>query len=131
MALNNIIELDIAKVKVKKRVREKNEDLELLTESIKKYGLLEPIIVDEKYRLIAGMRRLTACKNLGFNTILANVIKVEDDEMRLLLEMEENICRLQFSEREISKAQNLLYKIRHPNFFVWLWNKIKSFFIRK
>ena len=128
MAIENV---EIDSIKVKKRIREKTVSIQPLMESIQKYGLLEPIVIDQNNRLIAGFRRLQACKKLGFNTILANVVSVEDAETFLLLELEENICRFQFSEEELAKAKKRLEKIRHPNFFVWLWNKIVSFFTRK
>ncbi|MGP1521444.1 MAG: ParB N-terminal domain-containing protein [Treponema sp.] len=128
MAIENV---DINSIKVKKRIREKTVSIQPLVESIQKYGLLEPIIIDQNNRLIAGFRRLQACKQLGFKTILVNVVSVEDAETFLLLELEENTCRFQFSEEELTKAKKQLEKIRHPNFFVWLWNKIISFFTRK
>ena len=126
-----IKDVEIGSIKIKRRIREKTVPIEPLVESIQKYGLLEPIVIDEKNRLIAGFRRLQACEQLGFNTILANVVNVEDAETFLLLELEENTCRFQFSDEELSKAKKQLEKIRHPNFFVWLWNKIVSFFTRK
>ena len=126
-----IKDVEIGSIKIKRRIREKTVPIEPLVESIQKYGLLEPIVIDEKNRLIAGFRRLQACKQLGFNTILANVVNVEDAETFLLLELDENTCRFQFSDEELSKAKKQLEKIRHPNFFVWLWNKIVSFFTRK
>ena len=123
--------IEISSIKVKRRVRSSSVPTQPLVESIQKYGLLEPIIIDQNKRLIAGFRRLEACKQLGFNTILANVVDIEDAETFLLLELEENTCRIQFTEEELLKARKRLEKIRHPNFFVWLWNKIVSFFTKK
>lgn len=128
MAIKSV---DINSIKVKKRIREKTVPIQPLVESIQKYGLLEPIVIDDKNRLIAGFRRLQACKQLGFDTILANIVSIEDAEAFLLLEIEENTCRFQFSEEELAKAKKQLDKIRHPNFFIWLWNKIVSFFTKK
>lgn len=126
-----IKDIEISSIKVKKRIREKNVSIQPLVESIQKYGLLEPIVIDQNNRLVAGFRRLEACKQLGYKTILANVVDVDDVEKFLLLELEENICRFQFSEEELLKAKKKLNKIRHPNFFVWLWRKIVSFFTKK
>ena len=126
-----IKDIEISSIKVKKRIREKNVSIQPLVESIQKYGLLEPIVIDQNNRLVAGFRRLEACKQLGHKTILANVVDVDDVEKFLLLELEENICRFQFSEEELLKAKKKLNKIRHPNFFVWLWRKIVSFFTKK
>ena len=128
MAIEEILEIDINSVKVKKRVRGKDVSIDALIESIKRYGLLQPIVVDEKMRLIAGFRRLEACKSLGYSSILARVVKASNDEDLLLLELEENECRVQFSQEELSNAKKRIEKLRHPNFFVWLYRKIKAFF---
>ena len=59
------------------------EDLEELAESIKEYGLIQPIIVTEKdgyYSIIAGVRRWRACKLAGLEEI--PVIVREDDEKK-------------------------------------------------
>lgn len=59
------------------------EALEELAESIKEYGLIQPIIVTEKdgyYSIIAGERRWRACKLAGLEEIPA--IVREDDERR-------------------------------------------------
>ena len=59
------------------------EALEELAESIKEYGLIQPIIVTEKdgyYSIIAGERRWRACKLAGLEEI--PVIVREDDEKK-------------------------------------------------
>ena len=59
------------------------EALEELAESIKEYGLIQPIIVTEKegyYSIIAGERRWRACKLAALEEIPA--IVREDDERR-------------------------------------------------
>ena len=59
------------------------EALEELAESIKEYGLIQPIIVTEKdgyYSIIAGERRWRACKLAGLEVI--PVIVREDDERK-------------------------------------------------
>lgn len=131
MAIENIVDIDISEIKIKKRVRSDSASYEALMESIEKYGLLEPIVIDQKKRLVAGMRRMEACKALGHKTILARVVEVDSDEAFLLLEMEENICRVPFTEEEILKGKQRLDGIRHPNFFQWLWRKIKRLFTVK
>ena len=59
------------------------EALEELAESIKEYGLIQPIIVTQKdgyYSIIAGERRWRACKLAGLTEIPA--IVREDDERK-------------------------------------------------
>lgn len=60
------------------------EKIEELTQSIKTYGLLQPIIVRKSgrgYQLVVGERRLIACKGLGWKTITASVKELSDSAM--------------------------------------------------
>jgi ParB family chromosome partitioning protein len=56
-----------------------------LAQSIKTYGLLQPIILRElskqEYQIVAGERRFLACKRLGWQTIPAFVRSVNDSAM--------------------------------------------------
>lgn len=73
----------------------KKEDLEELAESIKKNGLLQPILVrksGDKYQIIAGERRWQACKSLGLKKVPI-VVKEADDDETIILALIENIQR--------------------------------------
>ena len=77
------------------RTNFKKEDLEELASSIKKNGLLQPILVRKKgdrYQIIAGERRWQACKSLGMKTVPIRVKNVDDDEA-IVLALIENIQR--------------------------------------
>ena len=67
----------ISSIKVGKRHRREIGDLSWLTDSITDLGLLHPITVDEERRLLAGVRRLTACKKLGWKKIPVRVVRCE------------------------------------------------------
>lgn len=64
--------------------------------SIMEYGLMQPITVRQtgpfNYELIAGERRLTACKSLGMTYIPAIVMKADDTDSAILA-LVENIQR--------------------------------------
>lgn len=65
------------------RKRFEEESLSELSESIKEYGLLQPIIVtkkDDYYEIVAGERRWRAAKKAGLEEI--SVIIKDDDERR-------------------------------------------------
>ena len=52
--------------------------IEEMTESIKKIGLLNPVILfeyDNKYKIISGFKRVSVCKSLCFDTIPAFVLE--------------------------------------------------------
>ena len=73
----------------------KKEELEELGESIKKNGLLQPILVrknGEKYEIIAGERRWQACKNIGMKKVPV-IIREADDDETIMLALVENIQR--------------------------------------
>ncbi len=60
------------------------ERIEELAQSIKTYGLLQPVIVrkrDHKYQLVAGERRYLACLKLGWARIPAIVKEYNDSSM--------------------------------------------------
>lgn len=70
--------IKISKIEVGKRTRKELGEIEPLAESINRIGLLNPILVRKKmdsYELLAGHRRLEACKSLDWDTILAQVLK--------------------------------------------------------
>ena len=54
--------VNIDDIKIKKRVRKDLGDLDALKNSLRTYGLLNPITITRDYELIAGERRLQAAK---------------------------------------------------------------------
>lgn len=82
------------------------EALKELSESIKKHGLLQPIIVikkDNGYMLLAGERRLRASKLAGFKNIKAIVADYESEKLRELA-LIENIQREDLNPIELAKS---------------------------
>jgi ParB family chromosome partitioning protein len=49
-------------------------DIQGLAESIREFGLLRPVLITADGHLIAGRRRLEACKLLGWVAIPVNVV---------------------------------------------------------
>ena len=82
-----------------------NEDaLKELSESIKRHGLLQPIIVIQKgdgYMLLAGERRLRATKLAGLKKIKAIVADIESKNLRELA-LIENIQREDLNPIELA-----------------------------
>ena len=65
-----------------------DNDMFELTESIRKNGLISPLIVRKKgdrYELISGHRRKHACKLLGHSEIACSIIDASDDEAVILM----------------------------------------------
>jgi len=87
------------------------EDLQDLVDSIKDYGVLQPIllkkIAEERYELIAGERRFQACKRLKLKEIPAIIRDVSELES-LELAIIENIQRQNLSPIEEALAYHNL-----------------------
>ncbi|OGY86887.1 MAG: hypothetical protein A2233_05560 [Candidatus Kerfeldbacteria bacterium RIFOXYA2_FULL_38_24] len=99
--------LSIAPNPLQPRQHFDEKNLTELVESIRHYGLLEPVIVTKKgeqYQLVAGERRFRAFKILKKNSIPA-IIKTASDLERLELAMIENLQRQDLNP--IEKAQGM------------------------
>jgi ParB family transcriptional regulator, chromosome partitioning protein len=118
--------ISIDEIRIKKRVRTDEGDLYSLMYSLKKFGQLNPIVVDARYELIAGARRLAAAKRLGWSTIKAIVVENPTDAEKLEIELEENIQRKDLTNEEIARGNKRLHKLLHPNIFMRI-----IYFIRK
>lgn len=112
-------------IKIKNRVRRDLGDLDSLKDSLKTYGLLNPITITQDYVLVAGERRLQAAISLGWENINANIIDNADEIRQLEIEMEENNQRKEFSNEELLEGYEKLNKLKNPS----LWMKIKQMFV--
>ncbi len=120
--------VNISDIKVRKRIRKENGNIEGLMESLQTHGLMNPIVISEKYELIAGFRRLTAAKKLGWETIPTTFVNAKAKLTRLELELEENIQRLDFTEDEIFEGIAALERYKNPKGFRKIWLKLLGFF---
>ena len=87
-----------------------NEDeIQKLAESIIEVGLIQPVVVrrvpngDTEYQLIAGERRLRACRSLGMPDIKALVLDIPDEDMAAMA-LAENMDRQDLSAYEIATS---------------------------
>lgn len=82
------------------------EEIEALANSIRRDGLLQPVVVRKRehgYELIAGERRMRACRAIGWSTIPASVIELSDADM-LHVALAENILRRDLNPIERAHA---------------------------
>jgi len=97
------LKLRIDQIQVGERRREDMGDVQGLADSIAKYGLLHPVVVDDQNRLVAGGRRLAACKLLGWQEVeVRSLGELTVNELRTV-ELEENLRRKDLTEYEKSK----------------------------
>ena len=96
--------LRIDEIVVGERAREESGDLDALAGSICRCGLLQPLIVDGRNRLVAGQRRLEACKRLGWPEVPVRRYDDLGEVERRMVELEENLRRKDLAPYERSKA---------------------------
>jgi len=91
--------------------------LKELSESIKRHGLLQPIVVipkDDGYLLVAGERRLRATKLANLPTIKAIVAEIDMDDFRLReLALIENIQREDLNAIELANSYAELIEVHN------------------
>lgn len=92
--------VDINKIIVKDRIRKDFGDIQELADDIQRYGLINPPVVNKEYELLAGERRLRACKSLGWKQIEVRMMDTRDAEHELNVEISENENRKEFSKSE-------------------------------
>ncbi|MGL5913812.1 MAG: ParB/RepB/Spo0J family partition protein [Bacteroidales bacterium] len=94
------------------KVREDDEDMTQLTESIKERGIITPATVrikeDGRYELISGHRRKRACELAGMETLKAEVKELSRDDAVILM-VDSNLQRSTIlpSERAFSYKMRL------------------------
>ena len=120
--------VQIKDIKIRKRVRKDLGNLEDLKDSLRTYGLLNPITLNGKYELIAGERRLQAAIQLGWTSIQANIIENISDVDQLEMEIEENNQRKEFTDDELLEGYKRLEKLRNPGFFYKIFLFFKKIF---
>lgn len=87
-----------------------NKNIAELAESIKNYGILQPLLLrkdGEKYIIVAGERRWRAAKMLNLKEVPANVIDLNDKEV-LEVSLIENIQRQDLNPIEEALAYRKL-----------------------
>ena len=114
-----VYSIDVAKIKPnasQPRTEFNLSGITKLADSIRRYGLLQPLSVrkleqtrrfDEEYELVAGERRLRACKMLGMKQIPCIIIDAEPKKSAELA-LVENIMRENLNMFEEARAFSLL-----------------------
>ncbi len=117
------MKIRVSDIKVKNRIRLHPGDISALKESINRIGLLHPIVIDLDNKLIAGERRLEAVKQLGWEHVEVKVVEVKNKKDRILIEADENISRLDFTNEELQRSKELIERYSRTNIFwkIWAW----------
>ncbi|TDD83157.1 ParB/RepB/Spo0J family partition protein [Actinomadura darangshiensis] len=99
------------------RIRGADKEIEELAESIRRHGMLEPIVVcpsardPQKLEVLMGQRRVQAHRILGRRTILAAIIdRPVDLTTARVLSLTENLLRVDLDTRDIIDGCTTLYR---------------------
>lgn len=107
--------MNIDKIRVVDRHRLDLGDLSDLAASISVHGLMHPIVVTSDLRLIAGQRRLEACKSLGWTEVpVTFVTDVAEASDLLEMERDENTCRKDMTPSECVALGRALEALEKP-----------------
>ena len=103
-------DVDVSEFNTRKNLTDGQHDstIEDLAKSIEKQGLLSPITVfqkpDGRYSLVAGQRRLLACRKLGWSMIPAIVRDTMTDADATAISLIENVHRADMNPRDKALA---------------------------
>ena len=97
-------------------VRVGDKDIEELKKSIKAVGQINPIIINKDLEVLAGGRRLTAMKELGFDKIECRTYD-EGELESFIVAIDDNLVRKNLSGVMYDKAlsdRKALYECKYP-----------------
>lgn len=107
----NVKDIDVKQINLGENIRQivKDNNLFALMQTIRDNGLLQPIgvkeVSDNKYQILWGNRRLSACKKLGWRKIPAVIFSDKSEEMT-----EEEFIVINGIEN-LQQSPNTLYEI--------------------
>ncbi len=114
----SVTSLPIDEIVVVDRHRKDLGDLDQLAESIRRVGLLQPVVVVPNtpgFRLVAGQRRLEAVRRLGWLEVRVVVATSLADTLALVrAEQAENVCRKDFTPSEAVAIGRTLEDLERP-----------------
>ena len=98
------IEMPIGQIEVQGELRRNLGDMVTLENSIRKLGLLNPLIVDCQNVLICGERRLKACRSIGLQIVSVFKLDIDRNSMAALdIQSDLNLCREPFSNDDLNR----------------------------
>jgi len=101
------------------RQRRELRNIDDLALSIRNRGLINPITIDPDYNLIAGERRLTACRQLGWTSISVQFSSELDYYELQMIELEENVKRVDLTWQEEVEAIARFHQLKIDNEPEW------------
>ena len=113
-----------------RRIREDPGDLEDLVASIRSHGLMNPVTVTEKMELVAGYRRMQACRTLGMEEIECRIVHPRSRVDMLLMEADENLARKNLTSSDLERFEEerrFLQARGFEKFRIWIARLFRRF----
>lgn len=103
----------ITEITIGERRREALGDIQGLARNIGKHGLLHPVVIDDRGVLVAGHRRLEACRYLGWTAVPVRQLgSLTETELREI-ELDENLQRKDLTAYERAKTMEARIETAH------------------
>lgn len=116
--------IDISSIIVNREGRQRRDlvAIDELADSIKRLGLIHPLVITRDHQLVAGERRLTALRALGWTQVPAQYTdEIEPDRLRAI-ELEENIKRKDITWQDQVRAVQEYHGLRAGQSPGWTQN---------
>ena len=101
------------------RQRREINNLETLSDSIKRLGLIHPIVITRGLALVAGERRLAAALSLGWTHIACQYVDELGEFALRAIELEENIKRKNLDWKDECQAVSDYHDLRKSEELAW------------
>jgi ParB family chromosome partitioning protein len=112
--------LKLDEIVVGDRLRQDPGDIDQLAESLRVYGMIQPIVVHKQNnQLVAGGRRLEAARRLGWECVPVCYIEDLSEDMLHELELEENIRRKDLNWKERVRAIARIHVLKRTKDIHW------------
>jgi len=97
-----LTEVDIDQVVPGPVVRREMGDLDALANSVRRLGLLFPVLINRRGILISGSRRVAACRAAGITRVPALIVDVDETDIAAVdIQCQENVCRKDLTMAEL------------------------------
>lgn len=125
MTSGNFRPFPISSVVIERSERQRREltHIDELAESINRIGLIHPIVLTADGVLVAGERRLTACRALGWTSIPAQFVEDLSDYDLQCIEFEENVKRKDLTWQDYTATIDRFHKLKMENEVGWTQEK--------
>jgi ParB family chromosome partitioning protein len=111
----------ISEIKVDRegRQRRKLSKIPEMANSINRIGLINPLVVTREFLLVAGERRLEACRSLGWTHVACQYIDELDPRGQRIVELSENLKRVDLPWQDQCMAVAELHNLYMEEYGAW------------